>query len=45
MNLFLADGEAAMQEVFRVHLHVFPRYDGDGFGLTFSGEESLTEKR
>jgi histidine triad (HIT) family protein len=35
VNLFLADGEAAMQEVFHVHLHVFPRYAGDGFGLTF----------
>jgi histidine triad (HIT) family protein len=38
VNLFLADGEAAMQEVFHVHLHVFPRYKGDGFGLTFSPE-------
>lgn len=36
VNLFLADGEAAMQEVFHVHLHVFPRYAGDGFGLKFS---------
>jgi len=35
VNLFLADGEAAMQEVFHVHLHVFPRYVGDGFGLRF----------
>lgn len=35
VNLFLADGEAAMQEVFHVHLHVFPRYGGDGFGLKF----------
>jgi histidine triad (HIT) family protein len=35
VNLFLADGAAAMQEVFHVHLHVFPRYAGDGFGLTF----------
>ena len=35
VNLFLADGEAAMQEVFHVHLHVFPRFDGDGFGLKF----------
>ena len=34
-NLFLADGEAAMQEVFHVHLHVLPRYEGDGFGLRF----------
>ncbi|MBC7788349.1 MAG: HIT family protein [Anaerolineae bacterium] len=35
VNLFLADGEAAMQEVFHVHLHVFPRYAGDGFGMRF----------
>jgi histidine triad (HIT) family protein len=35
INLFLADGEAAMQEVFHVHMHVFPRYRGDGFGLKF----------
>jgi histidine triad (HIT) family protein len=33
VNFFLADGEAAGQEVFHVHLHVFPRYGGDGFGL------------
>lgn len=36
VNLFLADGEAAGQEVFHAHLHVFPRYTGDGFGLRFS---------
>ena len=35
VNLFLADGEAAMQEVFHVHLHVVPRFAGDGFGLKF----------
>jgi histidine triad (HIT) family protein len=33
MNLYLADGEAAGQEVLHVHLHVFPRFAGDGFGL------------
>lgn len=38
VNLFLADGEAAMQEVFHVHLHVFPRFRGDGFSLKFSPE-------
>jgi histidine triad (HIT) family protein len=38
INLFLADGEAAMQEIFHVHLHVFPRFRGDGFGLKFSAE-------
>jgi histidine triad (HIT) family protein len=38
INLFLADGEAAMQEVFHVHLHVLPRFGGDGFGLRFPPE-------
>jgi histidine triad (HIT) family protein len=33
VNLFLADGEAAGQEVFHVHLHMFPRYVGDRFRL------------
>jgi len=35
VNLFLADGRVAGQEVFHVHLHVIPRYTGDGFGLRF----------
>ena len=35
VNLFLADGEAAGQEVFHVHLHLIPRYIDDGFGFTF----------
>lgn len=35
VDLFLADGEAAGQEVFHVHLHVMPRFRGDGFGLSF----------
>jgi len=35
VNLLLADGEAAMQEVFHAHLHVIPRHRGDGFGLKF----------
>jgi len=35
VNLFLADGAAAGQEVFHTHLHVFPRFAGDGFGLRF----------
>jgi histidine triad (HIT) family protein len=48
VNLFLADGAAAGQEVFHVHLHVIPRYKNDGFGFRFSpdyknlpGRESL----
>jgi histidine triad (HIT) family protein len=35
INFFLADGEAAGQDVFHVHLHVLPRFPGDGFGLRF----------
>jgi histidine triad (HIT) family protein len=35
VNIFLADGEAAGQETFHVHLHVIPRFAGDGFGLRF----------
>ena len=35
INFFLADGEAAGQEVFHAHLHVFPRYVGDGFRIVF----------
>jgi histidine triad (HIT) family protein len=33
VNMFLADGVAAGQEVFHVHLHVIPRNPGDGFRL------------
>lgn len=35
INVFLADGEAAGQEIAHVHLHVIPRFYGDGFGLHF----------
>lgn len=33
VNVFLADGEAAFQEVFHFHLHVFPRFRGDTFRI------------
>lgn len=32
-DLFLADGEAAGQEVPHAHLHVIPRSPGDGFTI------------
>lgn len=35
INFFLADGEAAGQDVFHVHLHILPRFQGDGFGFRF----------
>jgi len=33
-TLFLASGVAGEQSVFHLHLHVVPRHDGDGLGLT-----------
>ena len=41
VNFLLADGEAAGQEIFHVHLHVFPRHAGDGFELRFSPNNSV----
>ena len=38
VNLFLADGVAAGQEVFHVHLHVLPRWSGDANFMTTVGE-------
>jgi diadenosine tetraphosphate (Ap4A) HIT family hydrolase len=37
VTLFLADGEAASQIVPHVHLHVIPRFAGDGFKLNPRG--------
>lgn len=34
INLFLADGTAAGQEIPHVHLHVIPRHPDDGFVLS-----------
>ena len=33
INLFVADGQAAFQEVFHFHLHVLPRFAGDTFRI------------
>ncbi len=35
INIFMADGSVAGQDVFHVHFHVLPRYSGDNFGLQF----------
>jgi histidine triad (HIT) family protein len=39
INLFLADGRAAFQEVPHVHLHVFPRFGGDSFRISADWRE------
>jgi len=33
INVFLCDGEVAFQTVFHFHLHVIPRYAGDGWSI------------
>jgi histidine triad (HIT) family protein len=33
INYILSDGAEAGQEIFHVHMHIIPRYRGDGFGL------------
>ena len=43
VNLFLADGAVAGQEVFHVHMHVIPRFEGDGFRLRF-GDKSQADR-
>lgn len=37
VNMFLADGRAAGQDVDHVHMHVFPRFPGDGFEMRDPG--------
>lgn len=37
LNL-IANGEAAGQEIFHLHIHIVPRNSNDGFGLKFSDE-------
>jgi diadenosine tetraphosphate (Ap4A) HIT family hydrolase len=44
VNLMLADGEAAGQEVFHVHVHVVPRTAGDGLGLRFPPDYRVRER-
>ncbi|MDH5447707.1 MAG: HIT family protein [Candidatus Bathyarchaeota archaeon] len=45
VSLFLADGEAAFQDIFHVHLHVIPRFKGDGFGLKLGLNYGFKPKR
>jgi histidine triad (HIT) family protein len=40
VNLFVADGEAAFQDVFHFHLHVIPRFAGDPFKIDADWKEA-----
>ncbi len=40
VNLYLADGKAAGQEVFHVHLHVIPRFSDDNKGVFFTSRSN-----
>lgn len=35
VSVYVADGEAAGQEVAHVHVHLIPRHADDGFGFRF----------
>ena len=41
-NVFLADGEAAGQAVFHVHLHIIPRFGADNLDITV-GERPVVD--
>ncbi len=45
VSLHLADGEAASQEILHVHLHVIPRFKGDGFGFRFGPNYGANRSR
>ena len=45
VNLFVADGEVAFQDVPHFHIHVIPRYSQDGFGLTFPASYATPPSR
>lgn len=38
INLHLSDGRAAGQEIPHTHLHIIPRYRGDGSGFRFNNK-------
>jgi histidine triad (HIT) family protein len=45
VNLVLSDGRAAGQDVFHMHLHVKPRWEGDDVRLTWNTTTVLDAER
>ncbi len=44
-NIFLCDGEVAGQDVMHSHLHIAPRFSGDGYRMGFSGASPYESTR
>jgi histidine triad (HIT) family protein len=44
LSVYQANGKAAGQTVFHMHLHLVPRYDGDGMALTWPVKNPPREK-
>lgn len=44
VNFFISDGESAGQEVPHAHLHIVPRFPGDGQRVGFSHSSSQREE-
>jgi histidine triad (HIT) family protein len=40
INIYLADGKAAGQEIAHIQLHIIPRFENDGFELSFSSRSA-----
>lgn len=45
VNLLLSDGRAAFQEIFHVHLHVIPRFEGDNLRISFGRKYGVRPER
>ncbi len=45
INLYLADGAVAGQQVGHIHLHIVPRFRDDGFGLRFGPDYARRPSR
>ncbi len=45
VSVFLADSAAAGQDVFHSHMHLLPRFEGDGLGSAFRADEEKMASR
>ena len=44
LSVYQANGKAAWQSVFHYHMHLVPRYAGDGMALTWPAKNPSREK-